>query len=140
MYIGGGAVDHEQSYLLDGVVVTCKHWRWAALVYAAARIVGLACNNSLGPLDSSLVIPMDGEDHEVAMVTRDAFQTLCNDTWGQANRQCCNEVLVDHTEGSRFDLNCRVRQSEAVGTQLAKEREKHEPIVKAFLDDSHVDG
>ena len=140
LYIGGGAVDHEQSYLLGGVVVTCKHWRWAALVYAAARIVGLACNNSLGPLNSSLVIPMDGEDHEVAMVTRDAFQTLCNDTWGQANRQCCNEVLVDHTEGSRFDLNCRVRQSEAVGTQLAKERETHEAAVKAFLDDSHVDG
>ena len=42
-------------------------------VYAAARIVGLACNNSLGPLESSLVIPMDGEDHEKAMVTCDAF-------------------------------------------------------------------
>ena len=106
-------------------------------VYAAASIVGLDCNNSLGPLESSLVIPMDGEDHEKAMVTCDAFQTLCKDTWGQVNRECFNEVRVDHTH---FDLDCRRRQSEAVGTQLAKEREKHEPAMKVFLDDSHVDG
>ena len=140
MYIGGGAVDHEQSYLLGSVMISCQVWRWAALVCAAARIVGPTCNNSLGPLNPALMIPMDGEDGELTMAARDAFQTLCNDTWEQANRQCCNEMLVDHTEGSRFDLECRVRQSEAVGTQLAMQRETYEAVVKAFLDDSRVDG
>ena len=68
MYIGGGAVDHEQSYLLGGVVVSYKNWRWAALVYAATRMAGLASNNSLGPLNSALMIPMDGEDGELTTV------------------------------------------------------------------------
>ena len=68
MYIGGGAVDHEQSYLLGGVVVSYKDWRWAALVYAATRMAGLASNNSLGPLNSALMIPMDGEDGELTTV------------------------------------------------------------------------
>ena len=45
MYVGGGAVDHEQSYLLGGLVVVFKNWRWAALAYSAARVVGLASNS-----------------------------------------------------------------------------------------------
>ena len=83
---------------------------------------------------------MDGEDGEAATAARDAFQTLCNDTCERANFQCCHDMLVDHTEERRFDRSYRERQSEAVGTQLAKEREQHEPIVKAFVADSHVDG
>ena len=141
MYIGGGAVDHEQSYLLGGIVVTCKRWRWAGLVYAAARIVGLACNNSLGPLESNLVISMDSEDDEKAIQKCEEFQSLCKDTWEEVNRECFNKELVDHTGERPFlHLDCRSRQAQAVGTQLAEERKEHEQNVKAFLGDSHVDG
>eukprot|EP00959_Pyramimonas_sp_CCMP1952_P366642 7678747-Pyramimonas_sp.AAC.1 len=35
MYVGCGAVDHEQSFLLGGIVDICKSWKWAALVYSA---------------------------------------------------------------------------------------------------------
>ena len=141
MYVGGGAVDHEQSHLLGGIVITCKRWRWAALVYAAARIVGLACNNSLGPLESNLVISMDSEDDEKAILKCEEFQSLCKDTWEEVNRECFNKELVDHTGERPFlHLDCRSRQAQAVGTQLAKEREQYEPIVKDFLAYSHVDG
>ena len=136
----GDAVDHEQSYLLGGVVVSCKDWRWAALVYAAARRVGLACNNSLDPLNPALVIPMDGGDGDSTMAAHTAFQNLCKDTWEQANCQCCNWMLADHTEERRFDLDRRERQSEAVGTQLAIQKRDYEVDVKAFLAGSHVDG
>ena len=139
MYIGGGAVDHEQSYLLGGVVVSCKDWRWAALVYAAARIVGPTCNNSLGPLNPALVIPMDGEDGDSTMAAHTACQNLCKDTWEQANCQCCNWMLVDHMEERRFDLDREERESEAVGTQLTMQERDYEVAVKAFLADSHVD-
>ena len=54
-YLGGSVVDHEQSYLLGSLVVSCKSWRWAALVYAAAKVAGLASNNTLGSLSSFLV-------------------------------------------------------------------------------------
>ena len=140
MYIGGGVVDHEQSYLLGSVMISCQVWRCAALVYAAARIVGLACNNSLGPLNPALVIPMDGEDGESTMAAHTAFENLCKDTWEQANCQCCNWMLVDHMEERRFDLDRRERQSEAVGTQLAMQKRAYEADVKAFLAGSHVDG
>ena len=47
MYEGGGAVDHNQSFLLGGVVVNCKAWAWVALAYASARLAGLASGNEL---------------------------------------------------------------------------------------------
>ena len=61
MYVGGGAVDHEQSYLLGGLVVVCKNWKWAALMYAAARIAGLASNNNFGNIAQELVISDDDD-------------------------------------------------------------------------------
>ena len=51
MYVGGGAVDYEQSYLLGGLVVACKNWRWGALVSSAARVAALTSNNCLRPPD-----------------------------------------------------------------------------------------
>ena len=34
-YLGGGAVGHDQSYLLQGVVVLAKDWDWAAFTIVA---------------------------------------------------------------------------------------------------------
>ena len=87
MYIGGGAVDHEQSYLLGGFVVLCKSWRWAALVYAAATVAALASNNSLGSLSSALVIPIDGEDSDSMTSVPPphlGFHQLCDSIWLRA--------------------------------------------------------
>ena len=39
MYLGGGAVDQEQTELLSGAVVHAKNWSWAALAVVAARLV-----------------------------------------------------------------------------------------------------
>ena len=83
---------------------------------------------------------MDGEDGELTMEARDAFQKLCNDTWERANSRCCHDMLVDHTKERRFDLDRWERQSEAVGAQLAMQKRDYEADVKAFLAGSHVDG
>ena len=133
MYIGGGAVGHEQSYLLGGVVVSCKNWRWAALVYAATRIAGLASNNTLGPLNSGLVIPMDGEDGDLAAATQVDFEQLCEDMFERANVVCCNHMLWDLGKQSRFDRGRRELQSTTVGIQLDKAKAEHADGVSAFL-------
>ena len=140
MYLGGGCVAHEQSYLLGGVVVNCKDWRWAALVYAAARIAGIACNNPLGPLDADLVILMDGEDGEAAMATRHEFQSLCQSIYDTVNDKCYNDALVELSPQNRYKYTWRQLQSGAVGAQLVRQRQAHEAKVKAFLAKSHVDG
>ena len=135
MYIGGGAVDHEQSYLLGGLVVSCKSWRWAALVYAATRVVGLASNNSLGPLNSALVIPMDGEDDDSTAATRLGFQQLCDSMWERANASC-NDMLYDLGKERRTHRSARSTQSETVGIQLDSLKSAHVAEVTAFLGES----
>ena len=57
--IRGGSVVYEQSYLFGGLVVSCKNWRCAALVYVASRVLGPHSNNSLGPLNPAIVVSMD---------------------------------------------------------------------------------
>ena len=64
MYIGGGAVDDNQSYLIGGLVVICKNWRWAALTHAASRLAGQVCFNSLGPINPELVLPENGRSKD----------------------------------------------------------------------------
>ena len=132
MYIGGGAVDHEQSYLLGSLVVSCKSWRWAALLYAAARVATLASNNSLGPLSSALVIPMDGEDSDSTTATHLGFQQLCDSMWG---RVCatCNDMLYDLEKQSRTDRGTRSAQSKCVGVQLDSLRDAHAAEVTGLL-------
>ena len=81
MYVGGGAVDYEQYYLLGGLVVVCKNWRWAALVPSAARVAALASNNCLGPLDTALMITSDHEGTDSMTLPHTPhleFQQLCD--------------------------------------------------------------
>ena len=56
LYIGGGAVDNKQSFLIGGLVVVCENWRWAALTHASSRLAGQAYQNSLGPKISELIL------------------------------------------------------------------------------------
>ena len=97
MYVGGGAVDYEQSYLLGGLVVVCKNWRWAALVSSAARVAALASNNCLGPLETELMITSDRESNESVTLPdtppRRDFQQLCDKVW-QGLCLSCDDVNV----------------------------------------------
>ncbi len=43
VYLGGGAVDAEQTELLHGAVVLTKDWFWAALTIVAAWILTCCC-------------------------------------------------------------------------------------------------
>ena len=86
MYVGGGAVDHEQSYLLGGLVVVCKNWKWAALMYAAARVAGLASNNNFGHIAQDLVISNDDDDTDsipTELHPTIAVPKLCKVMWEQ---------------------------------------------------------
>ena len=38
-YLGGGAVGHDHSYLLQGVVVLAKDWVWAAFTIVALWLI-----------------------------------------------------------------------------------------------------
>ena len=132
MYMGGGAVDHEQSYLLGGLVVSCKSWQWAALVYAAARVAGLASNNSLGSLSSFLMIPMDGEESVFTTTTHLDFQQCCYSMW---ERVCaiCNDMLYDLEKERRTDTGARSAQSKGIGVQLDSLRKAHAAEVSSLL-------
>ena len=54
-YLGGGAIDVEQSELLAGAVVLCKDWVWAELALLAAWL--LLCTCPCGPPDDLLCDP-----------------------------------------------------------------------------------
>ena len=43
VYLGGGAIDVDQSDLLAGGVVLCKDWQWAALTLLAAWLLLCTC-------------------------------------------------------------------------------------------------
>ena len=138
MYVGGGAVDHEQSYLLGGLVVLCKNWRWAALAYAAARVVGLASNNSLGSLNSALVTPYDNEDPDStssALPPDFGFRLFCENIWQRASSSCC-DLLDDLEKQRRSDRSARSTQSENVGHQLASLKSENYEAVMSLLSES----
>ena len=42
-YLGGGAVDSEQTELLSGLVIITKNWQWAALTVVASWFLSCSC-------------------------------------------------------------------------------------------------
>ena len=132
MYIGGSAVYHKQSYLLGSLVVSCKSWRWAALLYAAARVATLASNNSLGPLNSHLMRPMDEDERDSTTETLCSFQQVCESMWGRV-RETCNDLLYELEEEWCTDKSIRSVQSQGVGEQLDSLRSAHAADVMDLL-------
>ena len=113
MYIGGHTICQQQSNLLSNLVVSCKSWRWAALLYAAARVVTLASNNSLGPLNSNLMRPMDEDERNSTTETVCSFQKVCESMWGRV-RETCNEMLYELEEAlKRINLTSPARAHSA---------------------------
>ena len=95
-------------------------------------MAGLASNNSLGPLSSFLMIPMDGEESDSTTATHLGFQQLCDSMWG---RVCatCNDMLYDLEKESRTDRGARSAQSECVGVQLDSLWNAHAAEVTGLL-------
>ena len=138
MYVGGGAVDHEQSYLLGGIVVICKSWRWAALVYSAVRIAALACNNSIGSFDPSLVVCDENETSESTTSTQTPvvdFRKLTEETWLRVDSLCKN-LMYDVDVPQRIGRHVRSTQSENVGIQLASLKQTHAAEVEGLFSGS----
>ena len=138
MYIGGGAVDYDQSYLLGGLVVSCKGWRWAALVYVATRVVGLASNNSLGPLNPALMVSMDAEDGDLTAPACEGFREFCEGMWEQT-RMCCKGMLDDPGKVKSYEKKDRSAHSATVGRQIDEWKSEHADSVKAFLRRKELD-
>ena len=134
MYIGGGGVDYEQSYLLGGLVVNCKSWTWAALVYAAARMVGRARSNPLGPLNSDLQVAMEGEEKEALDAIRSKFNEHCESVWTRI-RECTTPRLHD-LETTEIEKSERPAQCEHIACVLHNLKSKYEGPVRAFLTES----
>ena len=135
MYIGGGAVDHEQSYLLGGIVVNCKNWRWAALICAAARIAGLASNNCFGPLDSALLTSPEEEGGDSSTLANTAlldFWQLTEDTWQELSSSC-DDLLSAVDSATYTETFTRATQSERIGVQLASWARTHATAVSQLL-------
>ena len=117
MYIGGHTICQQQSNLLSNLVVSCKSWRWAALLYAAARIATLGSSNSLGPLKSNLIKPTDEDERESTTKTVDSFQQVCESMWGRVCRTCKDE-LYETDENRYINKSMRSKQLLSVGSQL----------------------
>ena len=43
VYLGGGAVDSEQTELLSGLVIITKSWQWAALTVVVPWFLSCSC-------------------------------------------------------------------------------------------------
>ena len=131
MYIGGGAVSNEQSYLLGSIVVRCKNRRWAALICAAARIAGLASNDCLGPLDTALLTSPEeesGDSSTLAHTPHLDFWQISEDIW-QRLSSACDDLFSDVDSASYTPSFTRSTQSEKIGFQLASWASAHSTAV-----------
>ena len=85
MYVGGGAVDSEQSYLLSGILILCKSWKWAALSYTATRLAGLASCNYFGSMREACVFTSSNsepcEDPAASTSPEAAFCMVVEEQW-----------------------------------------------------------
>ena len=138
MYIGGGAVDDDQSFLIGGLVVVCKNWRWAALTHAASRLAGQACQNSLGPMSPELVLPENGRSKDTTTPEAAAFwefHEYCNDVW---NRLCehCDHTFYDLISDERMDRGARSTQAEHTMNAIDKLLNTHRQGVRDLLNEA----
>ena len=114
MYIGGGAVDNDQSFLIGGLVVVCKNWRWAALTHAASRLAGQARHDSLGSMSPELVLPDDGKGADIPSPAAEEygpFHEYCDKIWHELC-ECCDRS-TGAKEVPRFSRTTFERLSDA---------------------------
>ena len=135
MYIGGGDVDHEQFYLLGGIIANCKNWQWAALVCAAARIAGLASNNCLGFLNHAFLTSQEDEDRDPSSIVSGAqheFFDLTQDIWHRLSTSS-GDVLASVDCATYSGTFTRATQSQKNGVQLDAWAKAHATEVSELL-------
>ena len=135
MYVGGGAVDNEQSFLLGRLVVVCKNWKWAAMMYAAARIAGLACTNYFGNVAQELVVSADDDGTDTIateLLPTCAFPKLCEDVWKQlcSSSEFLVSIIVENTFVTSDE---RSMQPQAIGRQLEQWKKSYAAEVNEFI-------
>ena len=137
MYIGGGAVDNNQSFLIGGLVVVCKNWRWAALTHAASRLAGQACQNSLGAMISDLVLPENSRSGDTA-TQEDAmcmqFNEYCDAVWRQLCERC-DKAFYDLPDASGIHGDVRAKQAAHTLEQLDRLLTKYRPAAEELLNE-----
>ena len=134
MYVGGGAVDHEQSFLLGGLVVVCKTWNWVALMYAAARVAGFASNNNFGNIAQELVISDDDDGTDTIpteLLPTFAFPKVCEEMW---EKLCSSASLLktDIVDKACIRWDLRSMHPEAIGRQLGEWKTRYAAEVEEF--------
>ena len=122
---------------LFGLVVVCKSWKWAAMIYTAARIAGLASNNYFGNIDQELVISADDDDTDntaSALPPRCDFPRMCEEIWTRlrTTRLFFDEKISDIPFRDNL-YGDRSQQSYLMGRQLAEWRGNYEAAMEEFI-------
>ena len=101
------------------------------MAYAAARLVGLSCNNTLGALKSDLVI-MDDDEIDPSMAAT-SFVNQCQGEWERV-RKDCETSIYDLTKEERWSsYSLRASQAAASGMLLEQWRKDHSDSVQDLL-------
>ena len=117
--------------------MNCKTWKWAVYAYSAARILGITCNNFLGPFDTSFMLcDNDGSRDAVETEPRPMLElpSLYDSIWSTLCRSC-EALSVDNYwrwRNDEFGLeDCKLVQqwlqrlksqySEAIGVRLGRD-------------------
>ena len=65
-YLGGGAVDSEQTELVSGLVIITKNWEWAALTVVASWLLSCTCEcGELSWPNAARIIPTEAWEETV---------------------------------------------------------------------------
>ena len=130
-------MDHDQSQIFGGLVVVCKSWKWAAMIYAAARIAGLVSNNYFGNIEQELVISADDDDTDnnaTELLPTCGFPKMCEEMWTRLRTTpwFFNEEISDIPfQDNLYDD--RSHQSHLIGRQLAEWRRAYEAAMEEFI-------
>ena len=115
IYDGGRTLEHNNVHVLGALVVICKNWSWAALVHAAARVVALTGNNTLGPLEEAFMTWKEEDDKTTSMTSPiPSFITKCHQTYQSVNI-ALNRALDDIDKGNYTE---RLHQSYRINEVL----------------------
>ena len=111
-------------------MVICKSWKWAALVYVAARVVALTSNNSLGALVPQLAtLNRDDDSTTPGLSPLDNFLEECQNT-GITVDKALDFVLYDI---DKDDHAARVDQSQRISEKLILLKRSYRAEVARFL-------
>ena len=117
--------------------MSAKSWKWAAMIYTAARIAGLSSSNYFMNIDQELVISADDDDTDntgSALPPRCDFPRMCEEMWTRLRTTpgFFNQEISDiPVQGIRY--TDRSNQSHLIGRQLADWRKDYGAVMEEFI-------